>query len=200
MQKHSGMYLTYFFQALIAANGLYAFYFQQYQSLFFAIMAFTLTFVPTIVAHRLKLQLPWFLFFLVALSLWFHTAGHIQEYYLAFFPYYDKIAHFVSGTTVALLGLLGVIFLDLYWKMRITPVFIIFFTIIFGLALGAFWEILEFTIDQTIGGSFSGRMQYDLNDTMWDMIFVLAGSCVSAIYGIVWFRKNSKESIFAKEE
>ncbi len=200
MQKHSGMYLTFFFQALIAANALYAFYFQQYQALFFATMAFILTFVPTIVAQRLQLQLPWFLFFLVALSLWFHLTGHIQEYYLTFFPYYDKIAHLISGITVALLGFLGVIFLDFYYKMRITPVFIIFFTIIFGMALGAFWEILEFAIDQTFGGSFSGPMQFDLNDTMWDMIFVLMGSCITAIYGIVWFRNNTKESIMAKEE
>lgn len=200
MQKHSGMYLTFFFQALIAANALYAFYFQHYQAMFFATMACILTFVPTIVAQRLRLQLPWSLFFLVALSLWFHTAGYVQEYYLTFFPYYDKIAHLVSGITVALLGLLGVIFLDLYWKMRSTPVFIIFFTVIFGMAFGAFWEIIEFAIDHVIGGSLSGPMQFDLNDTMWDMIFVLIGSCISAIYGIVWFRTNTKESILTKEE
>lgn len=195
MEKSYGMYLAYFFQALIALNAVHAFFIGEYRAMFTAILMFGLTVIPYVVAQRMNIQLPWFVFFLIALALWFHTAGYIQGYYTRFYPYYDKIAHIVSGTAVALLGFLGVIFLDKYLKMNLQPVFIIFFTIIFGVALGAFWEIYEFLVDFFFGGSLAGPMQNSLNDTMLDMMFVLGGSIIVAILGVFWFRHHRKEEI-----
>jgi len=195
MKKDSGLYLAYFFQALIALNAVHAFFIGEYRAMFTAVLMFGMTLVPYIIAGRLNVQLPWFVFFLIALALWFHTAGYIQGYYVTFYPYYDKIAHLVSGTAVALLGFLAVIFLDRYWKMDLTPVFIIFFTVIFGMALGGFWEIYEFLIDHFFGGSLAGPMQNGLTDTMLDMMFVLTGSIIVAILGTFWFRHHRKEDI-----
>jgi hypothetical protein len=195
MKHPYGMYLAFFFQALIGLNAIYAFVLGEFQAMFTAIMMFILTLVPYIVSKRMNINLPWFVFFLIALALWIHTAGYIQGYYTIFYPYYDKVAHLVSGTTVALLGFLGVIFLNKYWKMTLTTPFIIGFTIIFSVALGAFWEIYEFFIDSVFGGSLAGPMQNGLNDTMWDMIFVLAGSIIVAILGSLYLRHHRKEEI-----
>ncbi|MGB4235722.1 MAG: hypothetical protein WBJ52_06620 [Methanoregulaceae archaeon] len=193
MKTSYGIYLAYFFQALIALNAVHAFLIGEYQAMFTAILMFVLTIVPYIVAKRINVEFPWFVFFLIALALWFHTAGYVQGYYERFYPYYDKIAHLVSGTAVALLGFLGVILLDKYLKMNLQPAFIIFFTIIFGVALGAFWEMYEFLIDFFFGGSLAGPMQNGLEDTMLDMMFVLGGSIIVAVMGIFWFRRNRKE-------
>ncbi|NTU99794.1 MAG: hypothetical protein HGA55_01550 [Methanoregulaceae archaeon] len=195
MGKSYGLYLAYFFQSLIALNAVYAFIIGEYHEMFTAILMFGLTVVPYVAAQRLKIHLPWFVFLLIALALWFHTAGYVQGYYITFYPYYDKIAHIVSGMTIALLGFLGVIFLDKYMKMNLTPVFIIFFTIIFGVALGAFWEMYEFLVDIVFGGNLAGPMQNGLEDTMLDMIFTLGGSVVVAIIGVFWFRHHRKEEI-----
>lgn len=195
MKKDTGLYLAYFFQVLIALNAVHAFFIGEYRAMFTAILMLGLTVIPYIAARNLNIHLPWFVFFLIALALWFHTAGYIQGYYVTFYPYYDKIAHLVSGTAVALLGFLAVIFLDRYWKMDLTPVFIVFFTVIFGMALGGFWEIYEFLIDHFFGGSLAGPMQNDLTDTMLDMMFVLAGSVIVAILGTFWFRHHRKEDI-----
>jgi hypothetical protein len=199
MEKGYGIYLAYFFQALIALNAVYAFYIGEYHAMFTAILMFALTIIPYLVAERMDIHLPWFVFVLVALSLWFHTAGYIQGYYTTFYPYYDKVAHIVTGTTVALLGFLGVIFLDKYTKMNLTPVFIIFFTIIFGVALGAFWEMYEFLIDIAFGGNLAGPMQISLEDTMLDMIFTFGGSIIVAIMGVLWFQHHRKEEITRPE-
>jgi hypothetical protein len=199
MEKGYGIYLAYFFQALIALNAVYAFYIGEYHAMFTAILMFALTVIPYLVAERMDIHLPWFVFVLVALSLWFHTAGYIQGYYTTFYPYYDKVAHIVTGTTVALLGFLGVIFLDKYTKMNLTPVFIIFFTIIFGVALGAFWEMYEFLIDIAFGGNLAGPMQISLEDTMLDMIFTFGGSIIVAIMGVLWFQHHRKEEITRPE-
>ncbi|WP_157200208.1 hypothetical protein [Methanogenium cariaci] len=122
METQYGMYLAYFFQTLIGLNCIYAFVTGNLAGGFFsALIMFLATLVPFIIAHRMNIHFPWFVFFLIALALWFHTAGYIQGYYEMFYPpYYDKIAHLVSGTTVALLGFLGVIFLDRYWNMNLT--------------------------------------------------------------------------------
>ena len=195
MARSPTIYLAYFFQALIALNGIYALVTGQYQAMFTAFLMFGLTLVPYIVAQRMHINLPWFVYLLIALALWIHTAGYIQGYYTLFYPYYDKVAHLISGTAVALLGFLGVIFLDKYWKMTLTTPFIIAFTIIFSVALGAFWEMYEFFVDMVFGGSLAGPMQNGLNDTMFDMIFVLAGSIIVAILGHSYLKKNPKEKI-----
>jgi len=195
MQKQYGMYLAYFFQTLIGLNCIYAFVTGNLVGFFSALIMFVATCIPFIIAHRMNIRFPWFVFFLIALALWFHTAGYIQGYYEMFYPYYDKIAHLVSGTTVALLGFLGVIFLDRYWDMKLTAPFIVGFTIIFGMALGGFWEIYEFLVDTFLGGSLAGKMQNGLNDTMLDMMFVLAGSIIVAIMGVFYFRHHRKEDI-----
>jgi hypothetical protein len=195
MKPSRGMYLAFFFQALIALNAVYAFLLGEFQAMFTAVLMFVLTLVPYVVSERMNIKLPWFVFLLIALALWIHTAGYIQGYYVIFYPYYDKVAHLVSGTTVALLGFLGVIFLDKYWKMTLTTPFIIGFTIIFSVALGAFWEMYEFFIDNVFGGSLAGPMQNSLNDTMLDMIFVLGGSIIVAILGNFYFKSHRKEEI-----
>ncbi|HOP67473.1 MAG TPA: hypothetical protein PLM96_04415 [Methanoregulaceae archaeon] len=195
MKPSRGMYLAFFFQALIGLNAIYAFLLGEFQAMFTAVLMFVLTLVPYVVSERMNIKLPWFVFLLIALALWIHTAGYIQGYYVIFYPYYDKVAHLVSGTTVALLGFLGVIFLDKYWKMTLTTPFIIGFTIIFSVALGAFWEMYEFFIDNVFGGSLAGPMQNSLNDTMLDMIFVLGGSIIVAILGNFYFKSHRKEEI-----
>lgn len=195
MEKSYGMYLAYLFQALIALNVVESFFLGEYHAMFTAILMFCMTFIPYLVAIRMNIHLPWFVFFLIALALWFHTAGYIQGYYTTFYPYYDKAAHIVSGIAVALLGFLGVIFLDKYTRMNLTPVFIIFFTIIFSVALGAFWEMYEFVVDIIFGGNLAGPMQVSNADTMLDMIFTFGGSIIVAIIAVFWFRHHRKEEI-----
>jgi hypothetical protein len=199
MARSSGMYLAFFFQLLIALNMAYAFWIGDYNAGFFALLMFVFTLVPYWVAKKLHIEFPWFVFLLIALALWIHTAGFIQGYYVTYYPYYDKIGHFVGGFSVALLGFLGVIFIDRYWKMCLRQHFIIGFTIIFSLAMAAAWEIYEFAIDTVFGGSLAGRMQVSLEDTMIDMIMVLVSSVLVAVIAVLWFRHHDKGDIMKAE-
>jgi len=195
MNEKYGMYLAYFFQLLIGINVVYAFFSGQYEAMFTGLLMFFLTLIPYVVARRKNVTFPWFVYLLIAMALWFHTAGYIQGYYITFYPYYDKIAHLVSGTGVAMLGFLGVVFLDKYWNMNLRTLFIVGFTIIFGMALAGFWEIYEYLVDKITGGSFAGPMQHGLDDTMLDMMFVLAGSIIVSILAVLYFKTHLKEDI-----
>jgi hypothetical protein len=189
------MYLALIFEGLIALDMVYAFIIGSYHAGFTALLMFILTLVPYWVARKMDVQFPWFVFFLIAMALWFHTAGYVQGFYITYYPYYDKVAHFVTGTAVALLGFLGVIFIDRYWKMNMRPHFIAGFTVIFGLAMAAAWEIYEYTIDTIFGGNLAGRMQAGLTDTMEDMIFTLAASLLVGVLAALWFRHHRKEDV-----
>ena len=195
MAASKGMYLAYFFQALIALNGVIALATGQDEAMFTAFLIFGLTFVPYVAAERLDIRFPWFVYFLIALSLWLHIAGYVQGRYISLYPYYDKAAHLVSGVSIAMIGFLGVVFLDRYWRMNLTPLFIVGFTVIFGLALGAVWEICEFAVDLLFGGFLNGPMQNDLADTMWDLIFVLTGSVAVALVGVAYLSRHPVEEI-----
>lgn len=195
MDTPYGMYLAYFFQVLIGLNCVYAFFTGNISGFINAFIMFVGTMIPFIIVHRMHIHFPWFVFFLIALALWFHTAGDIQGFSILFYPYYDKISHLVSGITVALLSFLGVIFLDRYWNMNLTAPFIVGFTIVFGVAFGSFWEMFEFLMDTLFAGSLGGMMQNGLNDTMLDMISVLAGSVIVAILGVFYFRHHRKEDV-----
>ena len=195
MRRSYGMYLAFLFQALIALNMIYAFTLGDFTAGFSALFMFVLTLVPYWVAKKLDIEFPWFVYFLIALSLWFHTAGYIQGYYVTYYPYYDKVAHLASGIAVALVGFLGVVFIDRYWKMNLREHFIVGFTLILGLAMAASWEIYEFAIDTLFGGSLAGKMQVDNVDTMLDMITVLAGSIIVAVLAVLWFKTHDKDDI-----
>jgi hypothetical protein len=195
MPRSLGMYLAFFFQLLIALDMIYAFSLGYYTEGFSALFMFLLTLIPYWVAKKFDVEFPWFVYFLIALSFWFHTAGFIQGYYVTYYPYYDKVAHFASGIAIALLGFLGVIFIDRFGKMNLTEPFIVGFTIIFGLAMAAVWEIYEFAVDTFLGGSFAGRMQIGNTDTMLDMVTVLAASIIVAFIAVLWFRHHDKGDI-----
>jgi uncharacterized membrane protein YjdF len=188
------MYLAYITQALVGFNVLLALIFKP-SDFPISLILFLMGMVIYVVAWKTKINFPWFVYFLISLALWIHIAGYVQGWYVTLYPYYDKVAHLVSSFTVALIGFLGVVFLERYWRMRLTPLFVAGFTVIFGLALGALWEIYEFTVDIVFGGSLNGPMQNGLTDTMLDMIFVLLGSVGVALVGIAYFHNHQKSEL-----
>ena len=52
-----------------------------------------MTLIPTIIERKYKVAIPWWITFLIVLSLYIHLAGEHYVWYLTYYPYYDKIAH-----------------------------------------------------------------------------------------------------------
>lgn len=152
------------------------------------IFALFLTIVPYIVEKRLCLVIPWWLTFLIVLSLYIHLGGEFYSWYLLFFPYYDKFAHTISGITVGLLGFTVVLLIDRYTKNNFNRPLIIFMIFMFTMAFGAIWEVIEFSMDTF----FDGKMQHGNTDTMLDMIFVMIGAIAVSTLGNFYLRKMSK--------
>jgi hypothetical protein len=182
---------AYLLQILIAANVLLAFSLGEYSQVFGGVVGLCLTLVPAVVTRRWSLTLPWQVNLLIALSLYLHVAGEIQGFYVLYYPYYDKIAHLVSGITVSVLAFVIVLLLDRFGRLNLTRWMIVGFIIIAAMAMEGFWEIYEWLFDTFLGTN----LQYDLDDTMLDMISVLIGAIVVALAGNRYLTRFSKEEI-----
>jgi uncharacterized membrane protein YjdF len=191
MQRPAGLYLAYLLQFLIAANILIAFSLGEYSQVFGGVVGLCLTLVPAVVTRRWSLTLPWQVNLLIALSLYLHVAGEIQGFYVLYYPYYDKIAHLVSGITVSVLAFVIVLLLDRFSRLNLTRWMIVGFIIIAAMAMEGFWEIYEWLFDTFLGTN----LQHGLDDTMLDMISVLIGAIVVALAGNRYLSRFSKEEI-----
>lgn len=186
--------LAYLMQALMVVFVFIAFYKKDYVYGFVAIGSLLITFFPLILKRKWKITLPWTLNMFIVLTLYWHIAGGVFGwYYGTFHMIYDKIGHFIGSATVALLGFASVLIIDKYTKVRLTRKAIIFFIIIFALAIGTMWEIGQFGCDKS--GLCIVKAQTSLDDTMYDLIFDFAGGIIMAIIVNINLLRKSKEKL-----
>ena len=192
--RSPGMYLAYLTQAAIAFNVLLAVLFKP-ADVVIAIFLFLIALTIYLFSWKTKIIFPWFVYFLVSLAVLIHTSGYIQGRYLTFVNW-DVLAHTVSGTIVALIGFLVILFIDHMRKYNLDPPFIGVFIVFFGCVFEYLWEIWEFAVDTFFGGSVAGLMQADNADTMSDMIFVLIASLIVGVACYYYLKSYGKEKIF----
>ena len=189
-----GMYLAYFLEAAIVFNLLFAAVFNP-EDLPIGVILFLISIIIYLFSWKTKIMFPWFVYALVSLAVLIHTSGYIQGRYLAFVNW-DVLAHTVSGTIVALIGFLVILFWDKIKNYNLDSAFVGIFIVFFGCVFEYFWEIWEFAMDTFFGGSAAGLMQANNADTMTDMIFVLISSLVVGIICYYYVKRYGKESIF----
>ena len=191
--RSPGMYLAYITQALVGFNVLLALLFKPSDFLI-GLILFLMGMVIYVVAWKTKINFPWFVYFLISLALLIHTSGYIQGRYVTY-EHWDMLAHTVSGTIVALLGFLFVLYLDTTRKYNLDAPFIAIFIVLFGMGMEFLWEVWEFFVDTFFGGSLAGPMQANNTDTMTDMIFVLVASLIVAVGCYYYLKRYGKEAI-----
>jgi len=148
------------------------------------VAAVGISLVPSIVERNYRVTLPFELDLLITLSLFLHTfLGEGMDFYQRF-AHWDKLLHLYGGSVVAVLAFVTVYTLHYTHKVRLSIPLIGFFTVIFALAVGALWEIGEFTVDNV----FMRQTQDNLADTMWDLIDDLVGGTVAAALGMLYVR------------
>lgn len=153
-------------------------------------VAIGISLVPAIVERNHRIHLPFEFDFLITLSLFLHTfLGEGMRFYERV-GVWDNILHFYGTAVVSFLAFMIVYSLHYTRKIRLTIPFIGFFTVIFALAVGALWEVGEYTVD-VLFGTYT---QDGLTDTMWDIIYDLIGGTVVAAFGMVYVRYTRPET------
>lgn len=122
--------------------------------------------------------------------------GELRNYYATYW-WWDVALHTSSGLAFGIIGFFIMYVLYKIEKIKTNPKTIAMFAFAFALAIGALWEIVEFSIDSIFGPVSNGvLMQTVVNgcglaDTMKDLIVDSIGALVAAFFGYLYIKKES---------
>ena len=184
-----GSALAWVMKALLVGLLPYLIYTGDYPIALLTCLAIALSMVPSIVERNHRVHLPFELDFLITLAIFLHTVpGEWLEFYERVWLW-DKALHFYSSAIIALLAFVSAYTLHYTGKLRLTIPFIGLFTVVFAISIGVLWELMEFFMDIFFGMT----MQNGLADTMFDLIYDIAGGCLVAVAGMVYVRFSNPE-------
>jgi hypothetical protein len=156
-----------------------------------ALFGFFLVNVPGLLRRRNIVALPWELVLWIFIAVFLHNLGLFMKFYDTIW-WWDKLTHFLSTGLIAGFGFIGIVIADKYLpSIYLPPRFLPFFIIIFVMAMGVFWEVVEYFLDALFGT----RMQYSLSDTVMDLVFNLAGAVAVAIIGPWYLKRRSVQQL-----
>ncbi len=123
--------------------------------------------------------------------------GEVRDFYHRLW-WWDIALHTSSGLLLGVLGFLLVYMLNENANVQLSmkPRFVAIFAFLFAVALGALWEIFEFSMDQWFGLDMQKEMLGDasgLTDTMWDLIVDTLGALIISLFGW-WYMRQGKKS------
>lgn len=183
--------ISLFLRVIIAIGVVIAIFLHLWLDAFLISCIFLLSLFPVFMEKRLRIHIPpefelLAVFFIFA-SLFL---GEIRGYYARYW-WWDAALHTGSGLLLGILGFLLVYILNeddrIHFSMK--PIFVAMFAFAFAVAVGALWEIFEFTMD----GTFGLNMQKSgLVDTMWDLIVDSVGALVVSFMGYLYLQRGVK--------
>jgi hypothetical protein len=100
--------------------------------------------------------------------------------------WWDHMTHALSSSVVAAAGYATVRAIDEHSEaVSLPPKFVFVFILLFVLAFGVLWEVLEFFIGLGAGalGTDAVLTQYGLTDSLMDLVFNTLGAVVVALWG-----------------
>lgn len=154
--------------------------------------ALAITFLPAILERDYAVPIEPGLVLWITTAVFLHTLGSWGLYGLI--PPWDHLTHTLSATVIAAAGYATIRAIHLHSPSIHLPRWALFsFTLIFVLALGVVWELMEFAIDQValVFGVEPVLAQHGLDDTMRDMIFNSIGGLIVATWGTVYLAEVS---------
>lgn len=150
---------------------------------FVALATLALSLAPVLVARWARIVVP--PGFMLAVVLFVGATlflGEVYDFYERFW-WWDILLHGGSAVGFGLIGFVLVFMMFQGDRFAAPPAAIAFFAFCFALAIGAAWEVFEFTMDQLFGL----KMQKSgLMDTMGDLIVDMFGAMLGAGAGY-WY-------------
>lgn len=147
-------------------------------------IALAITFLPAIFERDRQLPLEPGLVFWLTAAVFLHALGSAGLY--GIIGPWDSLTHTVSASIVAAAGYAVVRAIDLHTdEIYFPPRMLFAFILVFVLAFGVGWELMEFTIDWSAQqlGMKAVVAQHGLDDTIVDLVYDVVGAVVAAVWG-----------------
>ncbi|MFC7156521.1 hypothetical protein ACFQPA_13810 [Halomarina halobia] len=149
-----------------------------------AAVALAITFLPAVLERDFSLPLDPGVTLWITVALSLHAVGMLGIYTRVW--WWDHLTHTLSATVVAAVGYATARVLDEYSDaVHFTRPFLFVYILLFTVALGVFWEVLEFLAREvgTLTGHDPVLYQYGVEDTVVDLVFDTVGAIVVALFG-----------------
>ena len=138
-------------------------------------LALAVTLLPALLRREYGYSMDAGLVLWITVAIILHTAGTLGLY--KHYQWYDEVTHTVSATIIAGLGYASFRALELHSEdIDVPSEFRAVFIVVFVLAAGIFWEVLEFAL----GGLVP---VYGIDDIVTDLIFNAVGAVIVAVWG-----------------
>jgi len=152
-----------------------------------AIVALAITFLPNVLTQKYFISLDPSLTLWITLAVFLDALGTLSFYETV--TRWDNLTHALSASVIAAAGYVIIRAIDIYTdELYIPPRFMFVFILLFVLAAGVIWEILEFLTDEMVIKYEMDAFltQHGINDTMRDMFFDLLGALAVAAWGTAY--------------
>ena len=149
-----------------------------------AALAFAVTVLPAIVERDWEIRLEPRLTLWLSLAVLLHAAGMLGPYNDV--SWWDHVTHTLSATVVAGVGYATTRALDEHTEaVSFPPRFLFVYVLLFTLAFGVLWEVLEFAARGVTVylGVTDVLVQYGLEDTIVDLVFDSLGAILVSLFG-----------------
>ena len=149
-----------------------------------AVVALAITFLPAILERDYEIPMDAGLILWITAAVFLHAIGSFALYGIV--PGWDHLTHALSSSVVAAVGYATVRAIDEHTdEIYLPPRFTFVFVLLFVLAFGVLWEVIEFAADGIAAqtGTSSVLAQHGIEDTMRDLIFDAVGAVIVATYG-----------------
>lgn len=187
--------VSYFLRLIILIEAVTAAWNKNIEILFIAVGILILTFIPSFIARNYKINIPTEFEALVVLFISFSLfLGEVHQFYTRYW-WWDLFLHSFSGLLLGFAGFLALYIMYTEHKIRTTPRLAMFFSFCFAVAIGALWEIVEFTVDGALGWNMQ---KSGLVDTMWDLIVNSISAVVISASGYFYLRRKKQGPFFER--
>lgn len=171
-------------QAVLVLLLLYTLYRMQLGLAFGVAFGIGVTLLPALVKREYGYSMDPFLALWITLSVFIHTVGSMGPY--DWFSWYDSVAHTVSAVVIAGSGYVILRTFEQHSEEIDVPgEFRAVFIVIFVLAAGVFWEILEFAsgvVAEALGAEAPLAVK-GVGDIVTDLVFNTLGALIVAAFG-----------------
>ncbi|UVE50223.1 hypothetical protein KU306_15170 [Haloferax larsenii] len=149
------------------------------------------TYLPAILERDYRIPMDAGLTLWISSAAFLHALGTVglpgsETNFYAGIWWWDHLTHALSSSVVAAAGYATVRALDEHTDaIYLPPRFMFVFILLFVLAFGVFWEVIEFAVSgvAALAGTGSVLTQYGLDDTLLDLVFDAIGGLIVALWG-----------------
>lgn len=169
-------------QALLAGIALYGLYLGEAKLLINSALPLAITFVPGILRREYDYPTSVGLTLWVTVAVTLHAIGALGPY--ESYGWYDSVTHTLSATLIAAVGYTLARAVELHTAaVEFDPEFRTAFVLLFVLAAGVAWELVEFASGGAAArlGGTAVLSQYGVGDIVNDLVFNTVGGIVVAL-------------------